>query len=375
MCMVTTTRKKCLRCDSIRSADDERASPPAERPGFFSSLVASELLGEAVGDGSSVLLLEVDLHALEAELVGGDDVVDDDPLGHVPQQLGRVELVVGSRSRDDLGLVFDCEVLVGVGRVDVLRVQVEDLVVRDDPGVGEVVDPRESLLGHGERRREHLREDGHRVGDVDDALVLDDLGDEASVDEIVGDRHPDPEDHAVRVVLEHRLHVPLRLAVERTVEVRFVLLGEPDPGSLRVLLVVVDEDAPGRVDGAVDATFEAQIGEVESPDDVRTDRLRLVRLAPVDVGTSGDPRGVQNVRRLVLVELRRDRLAVLEAAVGGLDLDAVFLSDHVHHEPSDPSGLSSKDEDSLHFFVLFGCHRGRLYFFAISIKLLRNGEL
>ena len=53
-----------------------------------------ELLGQTVGAGSLALLLEIDLHALEAELVGGDNIVDDYSVRHVLEDLCGVELVV-----------------------------------------------------------------------------------------------------------------------------------------------------------------------------------------------------------------------------------------------------------------------------------------
>jgi len=104
-----------------------------------------------------VFLLEIDLHALEAELVGGDDIIDDDSVRHVLEELCGIELVVGTGGGNDLGLFLDGKVFVRVGGIDVLGVQVQDLVVGDDPGVGKVVNAGQSLLGHGQRGGEHLR--------------------------------------------------------------------------------------------------------------------------------------------------------------------------------------------------------------------------
>ena len=50
-----------------------------------SSLYASEFLGQAIGKRSPVLFLEILGHALEAEFVGGLDVVDNNSIGHVCQ--------------------------------------------------------------------------------------------------------------------------------------------------------------------------------------------------------------------------------------------------------------------------------------------------
>ena len=84
---------------------------------------------------------------------------------------------------------------------------------------------------------------------------------------------------------------------------------------------VIHEDATCGVDGAVDAPLQTQIGKIQSSNDVGTDGFGLVGLAPVNVGTPGDSCGVENVSRLVLVELLGYRFAVLETAVGSLDLD------------------------------------------------------
>jgi hypothetical protein len=321
---------------------------------FRFDLDTSEFLWQAVGAGASVFLFEIDLHALEAELVGGDNIVDDNPLRHVPKELGGIELVVGSGGGNDLGLFLDGKVLVGVGGINVLGVQIKNLVVRDDTGVGEVVDAGQSLLGHGHRGGEHLRQNGHGVGDVDDAFVFDNLGDETAVDEVVGDGHANPQNQAVGIHLEHGFHVSLGFAVEGPVKVWLVLLGESNAGSLRVFLVV-HKDATGGVDGAVDVAFQTQIGKVEGSNDVGTDSFRLVGFAPINVGAAGNPGGVQYVRRLVLIEFLGDGFTVLNSGFGGLDLDSVLFG-HLDHEASDPSGPSSEDEDFLHFFAFIGCH-------------------
>lgn len=44
--------------------------------------------------------------------------------------------------------------------------------------------------------------------------------------------------------------------------------------------------SPGRVDGAVDALAGADVGQVERADNVGTNRLRAIALAPVNVWAS-----------------------------------------------------------------------------------------
>ena len=112
------------------------------------SLHTSELLGQTVGQ-RSIFLFKIDLHTLKAQIVGGVNVIDDNSLGHVPHQFGGVEFIVGSWRLDDLGLFLFGKVLVGIGWVDVLLVQIQDLVVGNDTGVGKVVDSSQSCLGHG----------------------------------------------------------------------------------------------------------------------------------------------------------------------------------------------------------------------------------
>lgn len=64
----------------------------------------------------------------------------------------------------------------------------------DAAGVGEVEDADFVVLGEGDAERDEVGEDGHAVGDVDDAGVVEDLGDEVAVREVVGDGHSETED-------------------------------------------------------------------------------------------------------------------------------------------------------------------------------------
>mmetsp|Transcript_15714 Transcript_15714/g.37324 ORF Transcript_15714/g.37324 Transcript_15714/m.37324 type:complete len:211 (+) Transcript_15714:108-740(+) len=131
------------------------------------------------------------------------DAVD---LWELALDAGGVEKVVGPRRYDDLCLLLDREVLPGKLRVDVLLVQLQDLVVADGAGVGVVHDSGQLPAGHLDGHWEQLREDGHGVGDVDDLLVLDDLGDEvAGVEDVLDDRHPHTQSEHVVERLEEVL--------------------------------------------------------------------------------------------------------------------------------------------------------------------------
>jgi hypothetical protein len=67
--------------------------------------------------------------------------------------------------------------------------------VRDGARIGEVENAeRPRLMRHVDRDREELVENRHAVGDVDDALVVGDFGDEgARVLVLVAERHADAE--------------------------------------------------------------------------------------------------------------------------------------------------------------------------------------
>lgn len=158
---------------------------------------------QTVGTPSQLRLLNTSgLHALEAALVGGVDLGDLVViLLQLGGQLGGVELAVAAAGLDDLGLLVQGEVLPGEAGSDDVAEEGEDLVVRDGAGVGEVVDASLLVLGEEDRGGEEVGEDGVAVGDVDDTLVLGDLGDEVARVEVVRDGHAQAEDQSVGIVL------------------------------------------------------------------------------------------------------------------------------------------------------------------------------
>lgn len=116
-------------------------------------------------------------------------------------KLGGIQLAVASPSLDNLRLFLQSEVLPGEVGSNVLLEEAEDLVVGDCTWVGEVVDTGVLVLGHKDGGREQIMENGVGVGNVDDTLVLGDLGDEVTGVEVVADGHTKSEDEAVGVVL------------------------------------------------------------------------------------------------------------------------------------------------------------------------------
>lgn len=274
-------------------------------------------------------------HALEAALVS---LVD---LGNLVlvlleliDKLGGVKLAVGSTSLDDLGLLVQCKVLPGEVWSDVLLEEGEDLVVGDSTGVGEVVDSGVLVLGHEDGGWEEIVEDGVGVGDVDDTLVLGDLGDEVTGVEVIADWHAESEDQAVAVVLHdlrivsfcqiaypaqtHLLNVCLGFGVERAIEVGLVSL-EETWATNRVGVVVGIDTASGK-DSDVNALLVTAIGQVNGTDNVVSDGLLLVVLAPVNVGSASRSSSIEDVGWLVFVELSDDSFSVLHADGGREDL-------------------------------------------------------
>ena len=271
--------------------------------------------------GKDTRLFEIDLHSLEALFEGGLDIVDFHSFRHVAKKFGSIELVVRTVSLENLGLFLQGEVLVFERRVNVFFVKIQHFVVGNDPGVGEVVDSSESLLRHGEGGREHFGQNSHGIGDVDNLFVLADLGDEATVNEVVRDGHTHAKDHTGGVGSQHRLQETLRFGVPGAVKVGLVLFGETNPRAERVGIVVL-EDASSGVDGAVNSLHVAEIGDVEGTNDVGTNRFRLVVFAPVNVGSSCNSSRHENVRRLDLVELCLHRFSVFDSSFRIVHLDA-----------------------------------------------------
>ncbi len=195
--------------------------------------------------------------------------------------------------------------------------------MRDNTGIGEVVDSCKSLLCHCQRSGKHLGEDSHRVRDIDNTLVLNNLGDEVTVEEVVRDGHTNAQYETIGVALEHLLHVSLGLTVEGLCEVRNRIFFEPNTRSKRMSLVVF-EDAPGGVDGAVDSSLIGAISDIEGSDDVGADSGGLVILAPVDVWTACDSCCHENMGRLDFIELLSEALAVLNSCVSKEALDPFY---------------------------------------------------
>jgi hypothetical protein len=77
------------------------------------------------------------------------------------------------------------------------------------------------------------------------------------------------------------LNVSLGLRVERTVEVGLVSLQVS--GATNWVRLIVGVDAASSKDSDVDALQEASIGQVQGTDDIISDGILLVVLAPIDI--------------------------------------------------------------------------------------------
>lgn len=146
-------------------------------------------------------------HALEAlgvSLVDLWDLVT--VLLELVDKLRGVELAVGAASLDDLGLLLEGEVLPGEVWANVLLEEGENLIVGDGTWVGEIVDAGILVLSEEDRGWEEIVEDGVGVWNINDTLVLGDLGDKVAGVQVVGNWHSQSEDENVLVVL-HDLEV------------------------------------------------------------------------------------------------------------------------------------------------------------------------
>lgn len=160
--------------------------------------------------------------------------------------------------------------------------------------------------------------------------------------EVVTDGHTNTKDHTVGVALEHGLHVSLGLGVETLIEIGNSLFGETNARSEGVGIVIF-EDTSGGVDGAVDVTFVATVGDVECTDDVGTDGIGFVILAPINVGTASNSSGHEDVGGFDLVELLGYIGAIFDTRFGKDYLYVGFLEEDGHFA-ADPAGLSAEDE-------------------------------
>ena len=135
---------------------------------------------------------------------------------------------------------------------------------------------------------------------------------------------------------ERETYHGLGLGVEGPCEIGSVLFLEPDAGSERVILIVL-EDASGGVVDEQDPILAAHVGEREGPSHVGPYGLGLVRLAPVHVGPARHAGRVEHVGGLRLRYVLLQRGPVLQAARPVREVDPLGPAQVAQQAPN-PSG-------------------------------------
>ena len=116
--------------------------------------------------------------------------------------------------------------------------------------------------------------------------------------------------------------------------------------------VVVLVDATGGKVGDVDVVLEGDVAKLENADDVRANGLHLVVLAPVDVGSSGDARGVEDVRALGALDVVLDAHAVLQARAAVAPVVTEFREEFAEFT-ADPARAAVDEEHRLLLLLPF----------------------
>jgi len=163
------------------------------------------------------------------------------------------------------------------------------------------------------------------VGDIDDTLVLGDLGDEVTGVKVVADWHTESEDQDIAIVLHDLLNMCLGLGVERTIKVGIVSLEETR--ATNWVAIIVGVDASSGKDSNVDALLVADICQVQGTDNIISNGLFLMVLTPIDVGSASRTSSVEDVGGLVFLDFSNNSFSVLHANGGREDLLALALEE------------------------------------------------
>jgi len=199
-------------------------------------------------------------------------------------QLVSIQFAVASSSLDNLGLLVQSKVLPREIRTNVFFEQGKDFVVGDCSRVGEVVDSGVFVLGEENGGWEEIVEDGVGVGDIDYAVVFGNLGNEVAAVEVIADGHSETEDVSVGVCFHDLLNMCLGLRVERTSKVGLVSL--EISFSANWMVIIVGIDTPGGKDSDMDSLLVTTICQIEGTNNVVSNGILPVILAPIDVWSS-----------------------------------------------------------------------------------------
>jgi hypothetical protein len=121
----------------------------------------------------------------------------------------------------------------------------------------------------------------------------------------------------------HLLDMAFDLGVEAALEVGQIRFCES--GATNGVSIVVVIDTTGGVYGAMNASLETEVGQIERSNSVGSYRLLLVVLAPVDIRTSSTSGAVQYMGRLDLLKLGLDCFTIFHADGCGVYLLALAL--------------------------------------------------
>ena len=115
-------------------------------------------------------------------------------VGHFGRQVfqqGGVEGVVGPFGQEHLGLFGQRKVLPSKRRLDILFVQRQNFVVRNDPRVGQIDRAGFALNGQAHHNGHHVFQHGHAVGDATNFFIIYNFGNEIARVVVADNGHAD----------------------------------------------------------------------------------------------------------------------------------------------------------------------------------------
>ena len=118
-------------------------------------------------------------------------------------------------------------------------------------------------------------------------------------------------------------HVSLGLRIKASCKVGNILFGKTNTRSQRMFVIVFKNTSRG-IDGTVDVSFIAQIGQIQGTNDIGTNGFGLVCFTPINIGTSCNASGIQHVRGLNGIELLGQRFAILQTSVAQKQFNVIY---------------------------------------------------
>lgn len=163
---------------------------------------ADESLADYNNTGLSLLDTR-SLHSSETSLIGfvnpGNLVFAFLQLGN---QLGCVESAVASGCLDDFGLFLERKVLPTEFWSHNLLEKRKNLVMRNGAWIGKVIHAGFTMLCENDGSWQKVMKDSVAVGDVDHAVVANNLGHEIAMVEVIANRHAKAKDETVGITTQ-----------------------------------------------------------------------------------------------------------------------------------------------------------------------------